>query len=41
MLIGRLPLGTSLNDSVDDNYVVLDPSSGRVIQRLGPLNFPF
>lgn len=41
MLIGRLPLGTSLNDSVDDNYVVLDPSSGGVIQRLGSFNFPF
>ncbi len=41
LLIGRLPSGSSFNDSVPDEYVLIDSSTGRIEERLGTFNFPF
>ena len=41
LLIGRLPSDSSFNDSVDDQYVLIEPSTGRITERLGKFNFPF
>ncbi len=40
-LISRLPVPGSINDPVDGAWVLLDPSTGRITQRLGAFNPAF